>query len=152
MADGLRFVALTPEIFRMMPLPADLTGPGTLMGTPGAVEAAARSGYALALLDGGRIVAAGGLLPIWAGRGLCWFMPSIWMELRHYARVLHRCRRELVRLQAEGFRRIDCTVGTTKAPAIRWAERLGFKCEGTLLRYGPSGEDHFMMRWENPHG
>lgn len=144
----MRFVELTPELFIHMPVAEHLKGVATLLGSKEAIEAATQAGAALGLIEGGKIFGAGGVLPMWDGRGLCWFIPSLGMERRHYARALHRCRQELAAFQARGYVRLDCTVATELSAAIRWAERIGFVAECNMPRYGVDGRDHTMMRWE----
>ncbi|HEV2673379.1 MAG TPA: hypothetical protein VGV37_02490 [Aliidongia sp.] len=143
----MRFVPLTPGLLALMPVAEHLKGAASMMSSPEAAAMACQPGLGLALLDGGRIVGAAGILPFWQGRALCWFLPGLWMERRHYARALHRCRQQLRALAAEGYRRLECSVVVGHAEGLHWAQRLGFKSEGRMRAYGPDGGDHWLMAW-----
>lgn len=46
--------------------------------------------------------------------------------------------------EGRNYTRVQFTVREGYAPAQRWAESLGFELEGTLVKYGPDGADHYM--------
>lgn len=41
--------------------------------------------------------------------------------------------------------RVQMTVDADYKEGLRWAEALGFKKEGLLVKYGPDKKDHYMM-------
>ncbi len=66
-SSGMRFVALTPELLRLLPL-RDPRAAGWM--TEGYIAAACAPGLGWAALEGGYILGAGGLVPLWYGRAL----------------------------------------------------------------------------------
>ena len=108
------------------------------------VETAAglrRLGPAFAALDGGRVMACWGVADIWPGRGDCWALLDNGLTGGRFV-VLHRwVARNLNVAQRLGYRRLETTIDPDFPEARRWAERLGFRCEGRLRRYLPDGRD-----------
>ena len=44
------------------------------------------------------------------------------------------------------FWRVHATVACSHMAGCSWIESLGFEFESTLVKYGPSKEDHYMYR------
>jgi RimJ/RimL family protein N-acetyltransferase len=144
----IEFVELTPDLLNQLEVADCLKTAGTLMGSQEAIAYAAAPGQGLAMIEDGRVIGAAGVIPVWEGRGLCWFIPGLRMTRRHYGRALRRCQQQLAHLTQAGFRRLDCTVGVNHAAGRRWAARIGFVVEGTLTEYAPDGSDQLMLKWE----
>ncbi len=68
-------------------------------------------------------------------------------KMSQYGRMIHRiCKRCIEDVQkSHGFRRIQAQIDASMERNIRWAERLGFECEGVTRSFGPNGEDYVMM-------
>lgn len=85
----------------------------------------------------GRVVAIGGILPIFEGRGFLHLivaegMPHQWIKLYRAARrLLEAVEGDYVRLEAL----------STFKEADRWHELLGFEFEGVLRKVMPDGAD-----------
>ena len=80
------------------------------------------------VVDADRVICLAGVQPLWDGVGYAWvrFAPDshdhkIWLYkyIRIYLNHLAGC---------------------------SWIESLGFEMESTLVKYGPSKEDHYMYR------
>jgi hypothetical protein len=89
----------------------------------------------------GKILACVGVHTMWKGTGEVWVIfsqdipPMVYFEIK----------RLLVYLQEHyGYRRLQATVRPDFPSAVRLAEHLGFKNEGTLEAYGPHGKDCVM--------
>jgi hypothetical protein len=46
---------------------------------------------------------------------------------------------------AKKYRRVQATVHVDYIKSIKWLQRLDFKLEGILNKYGPDGADYYMM-------
>jgi hypothetical protein len=120
-------------------------GPYTLHDTPALREqACAVPGRALAMIQDGQVIAAGGVIEAFPGCGVAWFMPSVDMRPRQYVHALRRCRAILEELSGSFFR-IAATVRPGDDGARRWALRLGFRIEGYLRKATVTREDAIMM-------
>lgn len=137
----IRFVDMAPELFWQIPLSGDFSAAKFL--TPALMEAACNPPHvAQAMLDGGRVLGAGGVFRLGDGRGLAWMLPGDWMTKRDYARAAAECRQKLSWLLGDGLHRIECTVLTNHAARARFAARVGFHHEGTMRRFARDGGDH----------
>lgn len=96
-----------------------------------------------ALLDGGRVMAVGGLLPLWPGRGLAWLMLSPHAAPAHKVRAMRQIRRRLFEAQAgPAWRRVEMYVRQSEPWADRLARYLDMRLEGTMAAFDPLGRDH----------
>lgn len=86
---------------------------------------------------GTEVVAVGGIMPIWVGRGYAWSILSQSAGL-HFLR-LHRVVRTL--LDGSSNRRIEAHVDVDFEAGHRWIEMLGFRFEARLTGYNPDGSD-----------
>lgn len=90
-----------------------------------------------AALDGDRVLACAGVLPLWEGRAEAWALlsPDLKRNFVHIhfatARFLGAC----------GIRRIEAHVDAELGCAKRWVEMLGFEYEGPLRSFTPDGRD-----------
>lgn len=93
--------------------------------------------------DGGTPLGCGGLVPLWRGVARGWLYASD--RLRGHPLMLHRTvRRALGAAEAAlALHRIEITVHGEFTAGQRWAERLGFRCEGAMPGYGPNKDTYF---------
>lgn len=107
-----------------------------------AFAAQALSGPSFALIDGGELVGAGGLVPHWPGRAEGWWLTSKWARPRQLVRAVHLAREFLDRCQRDpAFRRIEMFVRAEAHWAFSFVEALGFHLEGVLKAWDPIGRD-----------
>lgn len=104
-----------------------------------------RADYATALvmptsftaLEGDRVLACAGVIPLWQGRGEAWALMG--SDLRRHFLCIHRA--TLRFLEACGLQRVEAAVDAEFCEAVEWIEMLGFKHEGPLRKYTPDGRD-----------
>lgn len=101
-------------------------------------------GPAVTVVDpDGEIVFCAGIHNLWPGVGEIWavFSPLA----KRYPDTWIVARRLLDRYFSNGYVRLQAALDPVDCPeAIRFDERLGFKPEGLMKRYGPHGEDMIM--------
>lgn len=101
------------------------------------------AGVAWTAIDGGSIVACGGLLSQWEGRHVAWLLVGIGCRMRGIVKAARRI------LFSCAARRIEATVSTHFSQARKLVEMLGFEFEGVLKAYGPNGDDFHMFARAN---
>lgn len=94
------------------------------------------------MFDGAELLAVGGVVQNWRGRGMAWLLPGRRMTAAHWRAAIRRCRARLRELQAGGYWRIEATALASAPRRVAFLERLGFEREGLLRGYGPDGADH----------
>lgn len=136
-----RFVPLTAELMAQMAL-RDADAAVALPTDP----ASPVYRHAHALLADGHVMAAGGIVPLWAGRGLCWFLFSRFARPRHVTQCARFGRGWFDQLQRAGvFVRLEATALAAAPAAGRFLKHAGFDEPRALLRrYGPDGADHLL--------
>lgn len=136
---GWRIVELSPEL-----LPLIRLTPESPVGIAAHLPALAVAGHGWAMLAGGLVVAAGGLVPQWPGRAVAWMLFGEAVRPRHRVAAFHFARAwmDAVQSEAKELRRIDCTVPLDFAAGHRYARRLGFKEEALFVAYAPDGAAH----------
>ncbi len=140
----MRFVGLTPELLRLLPL-RDPRAAGWMSSDY--IAAATVPGMGFAALDGGYVLGAGGLVRFWHGRALAWMLPGRFAELRHIREAARFARRWLDGMQrAPEFRRIECHVLAGFRPGMRFVRELGFTAEATLEAWDADGNDHVQFK------
>jgi len=91
-----------------------------------------------------QIVFCCGIHSMWAGVGEIWAVfsplakkyPDTWIVAKKLLKQY---------FSENGYVRLQAALDPEECPeSIRFDERLGFKAEGTLRRYGPHGEDRIM--------
>lgn len=99
-----------------------------------------------ALLDNGRVMAAGGLVPQWHGRALAWLIVSPHAGARHRIRALREIRRCADQAQRfPEFRRIEMWSRADPAGGVnRLAEWMGMTWEGMMHAFDPAGRSYDM--------
>lgn len=91
----------------------------------------------------GTVLAVIGVNKMWKGVGVVWTLISD--EAKQSGFGLTRAAvREMNRLHAEGYWRLQATVERGDEVARLWIVRLGFSYEGTMVAYGPIKETHDM--------
>lgn len=104
--------------------------------------AQALSGPAFALLDGGAVIGAGGLVPHWRGRAEGWWLTGQCARPRHLVHAARLARAFLDDRQRDpAFRRIEIFIRAGEPWASSFARALGFTCEGRLQAWDPAGRD-----------
>jgi len=96
-------------------------------------------------LANGQIVACGGIVRIWPGLAEAWI--AVTPLVRQYPVFVVRAVKEFLTVVtgAYGLRRIEAHVNAGFYQAVVFAERLGFKIDARLLKYGPNGETFYLM-------
>lgn len=88
----------------------------------------------------GTLLGCAGVVPLWPGLGEAWIVLS--PEGRRHRAWYRAVARILPSIAASGrFRRIQADVVREFEAGRRFVERLGFKYEFTMPKYGPNGED-----------
>jgi hypothetical protein len=95
-------------------------------------------GPAMTALEGDRIVLCGGIIPTRPNVGTLWAVLS--EHAGEHMVWLHRATHRFIGLQE--WQRLEATVERGFPQGCRWLRLLGFKYEGTMLKYGLNGETH----------
>jgi RimJ/RimL family protein N-acetyltransferase len=105
--------------------------------------AIAQSGHTWSMLEDGRVLALGGIVPFYdeGGVGEAWFL-STPEALRHGIALHRRVVKLFKSFFDQGWWRIQTTVRADFTTGIVWLDRLGFKDEGLMEKYGPDGSDY----------
>ena len=98
------------------------------------------------VVDVDRVICLAGVQPLWGGVGYAWvrFAPDshdhkLWLYRNIRIRLGHLVKKYK-------FWRVHATVACNHMAGCSWIESLGFEIESTLVKYGPSKEDHYMYR------
>lgn len=96
-------------------------------------------------LADGQIVACGGIISIWPGLAEAWI--AVTPIARQHTHFLYRHVLAFLALVTDEYslRRIEAHVNADFSRAVVFAERLGFKIDAPLLKYGPNGETFYLM-------
>jgi RimJ/RimL family protein N-acetyltransferase len=88
-----------------------------------------------------RLAGCAGLLPLWPGVAEAWLAPTALG--RAYPVFLCRSVRNVLRMAVRdwGLWRVQADVVADHGAGIAFVERLGFRPESVMRRYGPKGED-----------
>ncbi len=92
----------------------------------------------------GRIIGCAGIRILWQGVGEAWvfFDQSITECAKEAYYYVGRYMRSIA--SEHSLHRIQAFVAANDHAAIRYVDNLGFRVEGKLERYGPSGDDYFL--------
>jgi hypothetical protein len=87
------------------------------------------------------VIACGGVIEQWPGRGVSWAFLNTKMGAKMVA-----CHRLVKRyFDICPIKRVEATVKVNFVAGHRWVRMLGFKLETPIMKsYGPNGEDHSM--------
>lgn len=90
-------------------------------------------GDAYTITDNGNIIASGGVVPMWKGVGEGWIVSS---EFVHEYKIffVKTVLRELMKL-SEKYERIQTMIDIENVVSMKWAEWMGFECEGLRRKY-----------------
>jgi len=95
------------------------------------LRGAIAGGLALAAVDGSRVLAVGGIVEIWPGRGLVWGLLA--EEIGASMVPIHATVKRV--LACSTLPRIEAQVAASHEAGRRWAKLLGFQYEGTLRAF-----------------
>ena len=87
--------------------------------------------YATTVMEDGRPIACGGVLPIWENRGYLWSVISDTVDARSF-RAVHAITKRA--LDGMPFRRLEAAVEVDFEPGHRWVRALGFELEAPLAK------------------
>lgn len=102
------------------------------------------AGNGFSLFSGsGQLIGCGGIGIYWTGVGEAWFVLTQQVDQYRFSfhRTVVRTMQEIIYTQ--NLHRIQGTIRCGDARAVRWAERLGFRFEGTMWGYGPDGSNYW---------
>lgn len=103
-------------------------------------------GQSMAVLDHGRVLLCGGIIPEGPRSGLMWAVLS--KRAGRHMVFLHRGVLRFIEMQA--LTRVEATVEKGFGQGCRWLKVLGFQYEGDMRAYGVDGKDH--ERWARVRG
>lgn len=101
-------------------------------------KALENAGPAYTVMDDNSVVACGGLAEQWSTRAIAWSLISENISGLKFAR-LHKMVFRF--LEVQDYPRIEMTVDHDFENGHRWAKLLGFKWEGLMKKYNPTGSD-----------
>lgn len=102
----------------------------------------ADAGFAYTMLVDKRVAAVGGVARIWPGLAEGWVVASPLARTSPVALTKAAIRGIAYTMQSLHLHRLQAHVKTSDKRAVRWAEFLGFKREGTLAKFGADGSDY----------
>ncbi len=94
------------------------------------------------------VIACYGVCILWPGVASCWTLPNTKL-VQKFPVKFHKSVMNALESCIDGFElhRVYTTVLKTFATSMRWLERMGFKEEAYLKKYGPNGEDMIQYAW-----
>lgn len=98
---------------------------------------AIKSGVAMAVVDGPRILAIGGVSKIWEGRGNAWGLLED--DIAYAMPAIHRMVARV--LTVSPFQRIEAQVAVGHEAGQRWVRLLGFEHEARMRAFF-NGQDY----------
>jgi len=138
----IRFVRLTPELLDQVFLYNRRLDAVELFNPASFKDRVLRQEIAVAAIDGGFVIGAGGLVIHWPGRAEGWWLMTSFANRRHLARCTHYSRRQLDRLITNPvYRRVEMIVKASHPWRETFAEALGFEREARMTSWCPDGLD-----------
>ena len=118
------------------------TAVGSLSMMLRAIDAYTAPYHGIAFTDRGKIIAVGGVVPLWDGVGEAWLLPT-----KHMAGYEVALARNFKRTIARAFtdlkmRRVQAAVKVGFDKAHRLVRFLDMEEEGLMKKYGPEGADY----------
>lgn len=92
------------------------------------------------------VICIAGVQPIWDGVGYAWVRFSEDAQDHKFWLYKNINIQLLWLVDKYKFWRVHATVACSHMAGCSWIESLGFELESTLVKYGPSKEDHYMYR------
>lgn len=94
----------------------------------------------------GEVVCCFGFVRLWPGVFEAWLIPTT-ENIRRSVIPFHRTSMRIFdyAMSKYSMKRLQITVCSENALALKWAERCYFKNEGLLKNYGPEGADYYML-------
>jgi hypothetical protein len=90
------------------------------------------------------IIGCAGIIPVWQGVGHAWVTMGanykshrIWI----HKQVISHMNKIIAGMDLQ---RVQANVVCDFTPGVHWLERMGFKLEGKMYKYGPDGSDHYL--------
>jgi hypothetical protein len=99
--------------------------------TPEHLAAAMVNGFALAVVDGSRILAIGGVQTVWEDRGNAWGLLTD--DIAYAMPIIHKT--VLRVLDTAPHARVEAQVAAEHETGQRWVRMLRFHHEGTMRRF-----------------
>lgn len=142
----LRFVPLTRELLEWALIEErDLVAAEQMRRSDAVGLMLRSSAYGEAMLGGGHVLGAGGLVLERAGLARAWILLSRNAGRRACIVGVRRAAAAIAAMLAGGeLRRVEMTVRDGQPWRDSFARALGMQCEGKMRAFGPDGEDHWL--------
>jgi len=109
------------------------------------VDAGLYEEFTYTIVARGKPICIFGLRPYWKGVGEVWLLPGKDIH-KHPIAVVKECRGFLDEMMYEyDLKRLQIAVSVANDTAYKFAKALYFKYESLMERFGPEGEDYYMM-------
>ena len=86
------------------------------------------------------VIACGGIMDIWQGRGVAWMLLS--SNISKWFLKIDRAIR--VQIAQSDLQRLEAYCYCDHLEGKRWLELLGFQQEGIMKKFTPDGKDHYL--------
>lgn len=126
----IEVVAARPEMASMLQLQTTQQALGQFADVD-VLRAAIQNGVALAVIDGPRILAIGGVMKMWDGRGSAWGLLTD--DIGYAFPTIHRVVRRV--LDTSPLERIEAQVAVGHEAGQRWVRLLGLAHEGRMRAF-----------------
>ncbi len=103
-----------------------------------------QKGTAFTGFSEGEIIGCAGIIPVWPGVGHAWV--TMGANYKKHRIWVHKNVMSFMDKIIEGMElhRVQANVVCEFIPGVQWLERMGFKLEGKMYKYGPDGADHYL--------
>lgn len=130
--------ATVDHVLAVRPQPSQA---GATEGVPSDHVAQLVANPALAVVDGHRVLAVGGIVDMGEGRGVMWSLMADSIGSRFVA--VYRAAQRLLR--EAGLRRVEMIVDPRQVNGVRLAIRLGFDFEALMRSYYADGHEAYLF-------
>ena len=113
----------------------------------GGVDAMAATGFGRTVVYDGRVVACGGLMPMFYWQARAWSLTLPEIPRRCWPTIMREIVSLCRRARLTGFKRIECEVLPGVEEHRRFASKLGFMWEGIRTDATPDGRTMAVMAW-----
>jgi RimJ/RimL family protein N-acetyltransferase len=91
----------------------------------------------------GEVVAIAGAVRLWDGVATYWMLTSDLVD-KYPVGFIRACKRGLESLhKCFGIHRLEASIAAGHDVSEKWAQYMGFECEGVMRAYSPSKSDHY---------